>query len=116
MLHHELALKLWLLLLGPAHTRPHRPLHEAITMEHRELAQAIRRLPQQYHGRIPGPRLRRITHAASSGRWEKAVADLIAYLRAHDQPVTAEERDQLRAAMGALGLPTEQLHHLHVQG
>jgi hypothetical protein len=64
MLHHELALKLWLLLLGPAHTRPHRPLHEAIMMEHRELARAIRRLPQQNYSRMPALKLRRITHAA----------------------------------------------------
>jgi hypothetical protein len=34
----------------------------------------------------------------------------------HNTPVTAEERDELRALLEAMGMPTEPIGRLNVQG
>jgi hypothetical protein len=81
-------------------------------VEHRELAQAIRCLPERFTDRLPDRTLQRISIAASGGQWQQVLDDLIGSLHAYNQPVTAEERDQLRAALEALSLPTGPLHDL----
>ena len=85
---------------------------KTVTVGHRELAQAIRRLPERFSDRLPDRTLQRISIAASGGQWQQVLDDLIASLHAFNQPVTAEEHDQLRAALEALSLPTGPLHEL----
>lgn len=82
----------------------HRP---ASPQESRELAVVMRRLPATYADRI-GPRLRqKVTDAAASGEWERAVDQLVRGLRARSVPVTTDERDELRALLRALHMPGE---------
>jgi hypothetical protein len=76
--------------------------------EHRELAGTMRRLPGRYADRLQPRTLERITAAAAAGQWEKAVEQLIAALRSGAERVTPQERDQLRALLEALNLPSER--------
>ncbi|MBC6457862.1 hypothetical protein HKK72_08100 [Actinomadura sp. HBU206391] len=84
-------------------------------MGHRELALAIRRLPERFTDRLPDRTLQRISIAASGGQWQQVLDDLIGSLHAYNQPVTVEERDQLRAALEALRLPIAPLHDLDMR-
>jgi hypothetical protein len=98
--------------------RPGRRRSSSATAEvqHRDVARAIRCLPERFTDRLPDRTLQRLSIAASGGQWEQVMGDLIASLRAHNQPVTAEERDQLLAVLEALSLPTTPLHDLTMRG
>lgn len=80
--------------------------------QHRELAQTLRRLPSCYRDRLPQPTLRRVTDAAATGRWEKAVELLVSALHSRAARVTAAERNELRAIVTALALPAERVDAL----
>ncbi len=88
--------------------RRHAIRHEPPTpQESRALAAVMRRLPARYGDRI-GPRLQqKVTDAAASGEWERAVEQLIAALHSRSAPVSAEERDELRSVLAALHLPAD---------
>lgn len=76
-------------------------------MEHRELAQIMRRLPGRYADRLPKRTVNQIRTAAAAGRWERAVEMLITWLRRQAAPVTAPERDELRAVLEAMNMPSD---------
>lgn len=83
-------------------------------MDHRELAQMLRRVPGRYYGRLPERALAKVTDAAAAGQWEKAVEELIISLSAHMVPLTAEERQELRAVLEAMhmsGYRADVLRH-----
>jgi hypothetical protein len=117
MLRHELVQTLRVLLLTRTWHRPgqRRKTRETVKLEQREVARAVRCLPGRFTDRLPERTLQRISIAASGGQWERVMADLIASLRAHNQSVTPEERDQLHALLEALNLPTGALHDLHTR-
>ena len=73
----------------------------------------MRRLPGHYADRVAPRTLRRITGAAAAGQW--AVDQLITALRFGPAPVTADERDELRAVLKALGMPGERVKALTAQ-
>ncbi|MEV4003591.1 hypothetical protein [Actinomadura sp. NPDC049753] len=50
--------------------------------------------------------------SAARGRWEKAIGELIMGLYMRDAPVSAAERDELRDALQALGVPAHRLDRL----
>jgi hypothetical protein len=84
-------------------------------MGHRELAQTMRHLPGRYTGRI-GPRtLQRVTSAAAAGQFERAVERLIRSLHVRAEPVTAGERDELRAVLEAMNMPDDRIDGLVLQ-
>ncbi|MCW2889610.1 MAG: hypothetical protein QOE54_4349 [Streptosporangiaceae bacterium] len=83
--------------------------------ESQKLAEAMRRLPGHYADRLAPRALRRITVAAAAGQWERAVDQLITALRFGSAPVTAGERDELRAVLTALGMPGERVDALTAQ-
>jgi hypothetical protein len=117
MLRHELVQTLRLLLLIRTRLRPgpRRKSSEKVKLEQREVARAVRCLPGRFTDRLPERTLQRISIAASGGQWERVMADLIASLRAHNQPVTPAERDELQTVLEALGLPTGALRDLHTR-
>jgi hypothetical protein len=83
-------------------------------MGHRELAQTMRHLPGRYTDRL-GPRtLQRVTRAAA-GQFEKAVERLIWSLHAREEPVTADERDELCAVLEAMNMPDDRIDGLTLQ-
>jgi hypothetical protein len=84
-------------------------------MGHRELAQTMRRLPGRYTDRLGSRTLRRVTRAAAAGQFEKAVERLIRSLHARAEPVTADERDELRAVLEAMNMPDDRVDGLALQ-
>lgn len=84
-------------------------------MGHRELARTMRYLPGLYADRISSRMLQRVTGAASAGQFEKAVDLLIRSLNARGEPVTVQERAELRAVLAAMNMPAERIDALAVQ-
>lgn len=82
------------------------------TAQHRELADTMRRLPGRFQDRLPAAVLQRITGSAASGRWEKAAGQLVMALYMRGAPVNAEERDELRGALQALGVSAHRVDGL----
>ncbi|MEV3924897.1 hypothetical protein [Actinomadura coerulea] len=79
---------------------------------HRELADAMRCLPGGFQDRLPTSALRRVADSAARGRREKAIGELVMGLYMRDAPVSAAERDELRDALQALGVPAHRLDRL----
>ncbi len=50
------------------------------------------------------------------GEYGELTIELAASLAAHNTPVTSEERDELRALLEAMGMPTDPIERLNVQG
>jgi hypothetical protein len=84
-------------------------------MGHRELAQTMRYLPGLYADRVSSRMLQRVTGAASAGQLEKAVELLIRSLHAREEPVTVQERDELRAVLEAMNMPEDRIDGLSLQ-
>jgi predicted glycosyltransferase len=52
----------------------------------------------------------------SGGEYGELTIELAASLAAHQVPVTAAERDELRELLEAMGMPTDPIGQLNVQG
>ena len=52
----------------------------------------------------------------SGGEYGELTIELAASLAAHQAPVTAAERDELLALLEAMGMPTEPIGRLNVEG
>ena len=50
------------------------------------------------------------------GEYGELTIELAASLAAHNTPVTPEERDELRALLEAMSMPTDPIGKLNVQG
>lgn len=70
-------------------------------LEQRELAKAMRQLPDRYADRLRPRTFEHITGDAAAGRWEAAVDRLITALCIQGEPVTVAECDELRAVLDA---------------
>ncbi|GLZ12900.1 hypothetical protein Acsp04_31350 [Actinomadura sp. NBRC 104425] len=90
---------------------PERPA-AAPAVGRRRLEQTLRRLPDRYRDRLGPPALRQVTRAAAGGRWDAAVDHLVAALCRCEAPVTAAERQELRAVLRALDRPTDRVDAL----
>ncbi|GAA4093288.1 MULTISPECIES: hypothetical protein [Actinomadura] len=78
----------------------------------RRLEQTLRRLPDRYRDRLGPAALRQVTRAAAGERWDKAVDHLVTALCLCDAPITAAERQELRAVLRALDRPTDRVDAL----
>jgi len=85
-------------------------------MDKYEIAQRASRLPHRFADRIPGPTLEIIELMDGGGEYGELTIELAASLAAHNTPVTSEERDELRALLEAMGMPTDPIEQLNVQG
>ena len=85
-------------------------------MDKYEIARRASRLPQKFAGRIPPPTQEIIELMDGGGEYGELTIELAASQAAHNTPVTAEERDELRALLEAMGMPTEPIERLNVQG
>ena len=52
----------------------------------------------------------------AGGEYGELTIELAASLAAHHTPVTAAERDELRGLLEAMGMPTDPIGQLNVQG
>jgi thioredoxin-like negative regulator of GroEL len=80
--------------------------------ERRDLAEAMRRLPGHYAGRLPAPTLRQVAATAAAGQWEQALDHLIRSLSARTQPITTVEREQLKRLLTAMQMRDDRLDSL----
>jgi hypothetical protein len=85
-------------------------------MDKYEISRRASSLPQKFAGRIPPHTQEIIELMDGGGEYGELTIELAASLAAHNTPVTAEERDELRALLEAMGMPTEPIGRLNVQG
>jgi hypothetical protein len=85
-------------------------------MDKYEIARRASNLPHRFADRIPQNTLEIIELMDGGGEYGELTIELAASLAAHNTPVTPEERDELRALLEAMSMPTEPIERLNVQG
>ncbi|GAB2807364.1 hypothetical protein GCM10027176_10560 [Actinoallomurus bryophytorum] len=80
--------------------------------EQRELAEAMRRLPGRFAGRVSAQVREQVNAAAAAGRWEQAVDRLVTALRASGEVLSDQEHELLGAVLQALNMSGERLDAL----
>jgi hypothetical protein len=85
-------------------------------MDENEIARRASVLPARFSGRIPAQTLEIIELMDGGGEYGELTIELAASLAAHQTPVTAAERDELLALLRAMGMPTDPIEKLNVQG
>ena len=73
-------------------------------------------LPDRFADRLTESALWSIKRMRGGGEYGLLTIELAASLAAHNTPVTPEERDELQALLEAMGMPTEPIGRLNVQG
>ena len=81
-----------------------------------EIIEKAEALPDQFASRLTGSALWSIKQMRSGGEYGELTIELAASLAAHQVPVTAAERDELRELLEAMGMPTDPIGQLNVQG
>ena len=71
-------------------------------------------LPRRFAGRVPSQTLD-IMALNGGGEYGELTIELAASLAAHQAPVTAAERDELRELLEATGMPTDPIGALNVR-
>jgi hypothetical protein len=85
-------------------------------MDEYEIARQASSLPRRFADRIPPNTLEIIELMDEGGEYGELTIELAASLAAHHTPVTAAERDELLALLEAMGMPTDPIEKLNVQG
>jgi hypothetical protein len=85
-------------------------------MDKYEIARRASTLPHRFADRIPRDTLETIELMDGGGEYGELTIELTASLAAHKTPVTPDERDELRALLEAMNMPTEPVERLNVQG
>jgi hypothetical protein len=85
-------------------------------MDENEIAQRASVLPGRFADRIPARTLEIIELMDGGGEYGELTIELAASLAAHHTPVTPAERDELLALLQAMGMPTDPIERLNVQG
>jgi hypothetical protein len=81
-----------------------------------EMMDRVNALPDRFAGRLDPTDLDDVRDAAYAGEWGEAVDNLIAGLALTQAAVTTAERDELRALLDAMGLPSDITNGLNIQG
>ena len=84
-------------------------------MDEYEVAQRASSLPRRFADRIPQQTMEIIELMDGGGEYGELTIELAASLAAHNTPVTPDERDELRALLEAMGMPTDPIEQLNVQ-
>lgn len=85
-------------------------------MTETEIIEQAEALPDRFADRLTESALWSIKRMRGGGEYGLLTIELSASLAAHNTPVTSEERDELRALLEAMGMPTEPIGRLNVQG
>ena len=85
-------------------------------MDENEIARRASSLPARFADRIPDRTLEIIRLMDGGGEYGELTIELAASLAAQHTPVTAAERDELRALLEAMRMPTDPIGELNVQG
>lgn len=81
-----------------------------------EIADQAEALPERFADRLTESALWSVKQMRGGGEYGLLTIEITASLAAHNMPVTAEERDELRALLEAMDMPTEPIGRLNVQG
>jgi hypothetical protein len=85
-------------------------------MTETEIIEQAEALPDRFADRLTESALWSIKRMRGGGEYGLLTIELAASLAAHNTPVTPEERDELRALLEAMSMPTEPIGRLNVQG
>jgi hypothetical protein len=85
-------------------------------MDENEIARGASSLPRRFGDRIPASTREIIELMEGGGEYGELTIELAASLAEHHVPVTAAERDELLALLEAMGMPTEPIGRLNVEG
>ena len=81
-----------------------------------EIISQAEELPDRFANRVSESTLWSIKRMRGGGEYGELTIELAASLAAHHTPVTAAERDELLALLQAMGMPTDPIERLNVQG
>lgn len=84
-------------------------------MTEAEVIERAETLPERFADRVPERTLWSIKRMRGGGEYGELTIELAASLAAHKTPVTPEERDELRALLEAMNMPTDPIEQLNVQ-
>ena len=84
-------------------------------MDKYEIARRASTLPHRFADRIPRDTLETIELMDGGGEYGEVDDRVGASLAAHKTPVTPDERDELRALLEAMHMPTDPIEQLNVQ-
>jgi hypothetical protein len=84
-------------------------------MDEYEIARRASSLPDRFAARVPQNTLEILKLMDGGGEYGELTIELAASLAAHNTPVSSEERDELRALLEAMNMPTEPIGQLNVQ-
>ena len=85
-------------------------------MNQTEIIQRAEALPDRFADRLPTQTLDSLRLMEAGGEYGELVIELAAALAAQDVPVTTGERDELRDLLDAMGMPTDPIGQLKLQG
>lgn len=85
-------------------------------MTEAEIIERAEALPDRFADRVTESTLWSIKRMRGGGEYGELTIELAASLAAHHTPVTPEERDELRGLLEAMGMPTDPIDQLNVQG
>jgi hypothetical protein len=88
---------------------------ERFLMNEAEIIERAEALPDRFADRLGESALWSMRRMLGGGEYGELAAELAASLAADRAPVTAAERDDLRALLTAMGLPTEAVDRLNVR-
>jgi hypothetical protein len=81
-----------------------------------EIIEKAEALPDRFADRVTESTLWSIKRMRGGGEYGELAIELAASLAAHRTPVTGAERDELLALLEAMGMPTDPIAKLNVQG
>ena len=85
-------------------------------MDENEIARRASSLPRRFADRIPARTQEIIELMEGGGEYGELTIELAASLAAHHVPVTTAERDELLGLLQAMGMPTDPVGRLNVEG
>ncbi len=85
-------------------------------MTETEIIERAEALPDRFADRLTESALWSIKRMRGGGEYGLLTIELAASLAVHNTPVTPEERDELRALLEAMNMPTDPIEQLNVQG
>jgi hypothetical protein len=84
-------------------------------MTEAEVIERAETLPERFADRVSESTLWSIKRMRGGGEYGELTIELAAALAAHKTPVTPDERDELRALLEAMNMPTDPIEQLNVQ-
>jgi hypothetical protein len=80
-----------------------------------EIIDQAEALPERFADRLTESALWSVKQMRGGGEYGLLTIEIAASLAAHHMPVTPEERDELRALLVAMNMPTDPIDQLNVQ-